>query len=52
MGKLDAHHERTFTSRPKSLLALLEVSVFLCGIYVISQKIHVISIDQQLMCPI
>jgi hypothetical protein len=35
-----------FTSRSASLLALINISVFVHGIYVISQQIHIISISQ------
>jgi hypothetical protein len=41
-----------FTSAPTSLLASIKVCVHLYGIYVISQYIHIIGIDQQLMCPL
>jgi hypothetical protein len=40
------------TSRPTSLLASIKISGFLCGMYVISQYIHILSIDQLMTCPI
>jgi hypothetical protein len=35
----------------KSIILLMSF-IFIYGVYVISQQIHIISIDQQLMCPI
>jgi hypothetical protein len=41
-----------FTFKPTSILASIRVCVLIYGVYIVTQQIYIISIDQQLTCSI